>query len=874
MSDKKSLVVLLVLLMLPVVYAEVGYTFYSGADIGPVCPRSTGLFADVIQNNGDEILDVSVSSSGSAAVFATTVPTGFVLMPGQIKNIYTYITPMSSVDSGSYSLILSANANGISNGINHDVLVKDCYDYSFVANDVQKNVCPCDSEKFSFVVTNNGEYSESYLLGVDGSYKSRVVLSQNTLTLAPGESKEIFAYVQSDCEDQGEYGFSVIVDPINGKAIKSQNVKFIVDACYDFDVNTERDLINMCEHSQESVQINVKNDGSTTNDYNLKVDGPIWANLDANKLQISPGAEKTVTLELVPDYGVEGSFQITFSAVPEKGNVQAVNIFNVNVKKCYDVSVMIEKDADRICNALENTYNVVVRNQGEYAKDFFVDVSGPAWASLDETSLSLVAGEEKQITLSVAPSYDVEAKEYPITISVSAKDSAKIASSDEITIETVTREDCYDASLNVEKDSVKVYYDSTATVPVVVDNRGADMASYSLDVSGTASNFVYLNPSVVEVAAGASEVVYLYIAPSNKVNNGDYSATVTVRLDDTTIMASDSVNVKITDVPQEGDIVNPIQDSTPKESLVTKFLNWIKKVFSGGSTEEVNESLTENIVIENITQEDNVSEEIVEETPVEELPLEEDIIEEINETPVIEESQETNVLLGVSESAKFMFAGEEHKIMLSAKSGEMTILLEIQSDPIYLPMDVGDRKNVDLNGDGIVDVIVAFNGFVGGKADITYKVLDEPGVAQQEETNNNESSKSGFFSSFFTSLGNIFKGLVNGIVTYKMQLLGLVIVVIVVLLFAKTNLWKSITKFFEEEIEEEKVIAGGVAEKPKVLEKKEEKKKEPAIKKEEKKKEAVVKKEEPKKKKEEPKKEEPKPEEDDDDEFIIEFDDD
>ena len=863
MSDKKIIFVFLMLLVIPFVFAGSSFTFYSGADIGSVCPRSTGLYSDVIENNGDEILEFTVSSSGSAAVFATTVPTGFVLVPGQIKNIYTYITPMSSIDVGTYNLRLNANANGISHEINHNIVVMDCYDYSFVVNDVQKNVCPCDSEKFSFTLTNNGEYTEGYSLIVGGEYAGSVTLSQNTLTLTPGESKEIFAYAQSDCEDQGDYEFSVKVVPNKGKAVKSQTAKLIVDSCYNFDVNTDRDLINMCEHSAEVVAITVENGGSTANSYALKLDGPAWANLENNRLEIGPGASKTVNLDLVPDYGVEGNFQVSFSAVPNKGTVQALNVFNVNVKKCHDVSVKLEKDMDKICNSLENTYGVTVRNQGEFSKDFFVDLEGPAWAILDATSVSLGAGEEKQMTLSVTPTYDVVAGEYEIKVEVSAKDSNKIASSDSIKIQTVTREECYDASLNIEDNSVEVYYDSSATIPVVIENKGADVATYSLSVSGTATNFVYMNPSVIDVSPGESEIVYLYVAPSSQVNEGSYSVTVTVRLEDSTIMASESVNIKITGTPSEGDLITgDIVEDVPSESgesLFSKIVKWISNLFGGSSEEDSGmEDVTDEVTDEeDVTEGESVideTEEIVEEEPVIN-ETEEDIPEE---TP--EDLETINSLLSVGETVNFVAGGEDHTIEVSAK-GSTNVLLEINSDSIFVQLDVGDVKQVDVNGDGVEDIEVSFSGFVGNKADISYKLLagseievndgieDVTGDVTEEDTGE---ENSGFFAGFINSLGVIFTGLVDGIVAYQIQLIVLIIVIIIVVLLAKTSLWKKIIKFFEEEVEEESVAAS----KPIVEPKKEEKKVEPS------------------KKEEKPKEEKKKPEEDEDDEFVIEFDDD
>ena len=473
----------------------------------------------------------------------------------------------------------------------------------------------------------------------------------------------------------------------------------------------------------------------------------------------------------------------------------------------------------------------------------------------------------------MTPTYDVVAGEYDIKVDVSAKDSNKVASSDSMKIQTVTRKECYDAALNIEDSSVDVYYDSSATVPVVIENKGADVATYSLAVSGTATNFVYMNPSVIDVAPGESEIVYLYVAPSSQVIEGSYSATVTVRLEDSTIMASETVDIKITGNPNDGGLItgDVVEDvsSEQSESLFSKIIKWIGRLFGGGESEEdtgmddvTGDATEDDTTVDGETEDEPVvnetEDEVVDEEPVEEEPV---VNETEEETP--EEVETVSALLGVGESVSFVAGGEEHTILVSAK-GSTNILLEISSDSVFVQLDVGDIKQVDVNGDGKEDIEVSFSGFVGDKADISYTLLSgseievdggmEDVTGDVAEDTGEQSN--GFFASFVNSLGIIFTGLVDGIVAYQLQLIVLIIVIIVVVLLAKTNLWKNIIKFFEEEVEEEPVATTerSVVE-PKKEEKPKEEKKAPP-------------------KKEEKTKEEKKPEDDDEDEFVIEFDDD
>ncbi len=886
-SNKKILFLVLAVLVLP--FAKADFELFTESSPGEICPGSTGLFTDLIQNTGVDPLSFTISTSGTASAFSTAVPMGFTLYPEQIRTIFTYISPYSTTNIGTYSLDMIATTDGDAKELSHNVIVKDCYEYTLEALNQEKHTCPCESDKFDFELTNNGQFTESYTLSVEGEYASSVVLSTDQVTLNSGESEIIYAYVTTSCSDLGDYDFTLKVTPYNSNSIRTATSTMIVDPCYNFDIQTERDLLNICEHTLETVPITIENSGSTSNKFDLELDGPLWANLDRNTLTIAPNSVGIVNLVINPDYGVEGSFEMEFSATPERGEVKAYNIFDVNIKKCHGVSVDIEKSLDKICNSLENTYNVNVRNVGEYSKEYYFNVDGPDWATLDKTSATLEVGEETQLTLTINPLYDVPEASYIITVEATAKDSNKIANSDVIEVETVTKDQCYQAFVGIEENSINVYYDSSATVPVVIENKGTYTTTYDLSVTGTASSFTYLNPSSVTIDAGKSEVVYLYVAPSGQITNGDYSVTVSARLGDSSILASEKVDIIVSEsaylAPEED--VEEVQD---KGSLLDRVLDFFASFFkSEVSTEEL-------IIEEQLDGFDEVVEEIeeVEEEVEEELELEEEIVEEIlNETEeelieeVIEEPvegvvelTEVETFLLQGDTEYFLLNGEEHSIELTTMD-EGSIWITISSDPVSLNLEPGDIKEVDLDEDGVYDLKVGFVGYSeSGEAQIVYEKFSEVVTGEEAldvitaEVISDEGS-SNFFASFFTSLATIW----GSILVYKYHILGTILVVLVLYAVFKTGSHKKIMEFFEEEIEEEEVP---------ILDKKEEKK--PEEKKEEKpKKEEKKTEKKTTKKKEEEKKPAKKKELDEDTEdeleikgldeesdkedFIIEFDD-
>ncbi|MBU3940812.1 MAG: hypothetical protein KKH88_02730 [Nanoarchaeota archaeon] len=804
MSNKYVYLVLF-LLVIPVILAAGSFSVYQGQDPGGLCPGTTGLFTDVVTNDGSELMQFTVSGSGSASAISTFVPMGFSLNPGQSKTVYTYVTPRTSTRVGNYNLDLVISSNGQSKALGHDIVVKNCFEFIIEALDTEKHVCPCESDKFDIKIINNGDYVQSYDLSVEGEAANSVTLSQDGVSVGAGETKTVYAYVKADCDDLGEYGFTVIADPEIGSLVQSVYATLVVDPCYDFNVQTDQDYVTFCEHTQKVIPIKVVNQGSTSNTYGFEIDGPAWANLDVNKRDVAADDSGIVNLILSPDYGIEGDFDVGFKAITQKGDLEASNMFNVKVEKCHAVDVSIQKDSDKICNSLENTYEVKVKNTGTTEKTYNIELLAPDWVTLQGGDLTLDSGQESILTLTVAPQYDVVSAAYQIKVRAVAIDSDKLSGEDVLAITTVSVDECYQVKIGINEKDIEVHYDGTATVPIVIENKGTYKANYDLGVSGTASSFVYLNPASLEIDKDKAEVIYLYIAPNAQVVDGDYEASVSVRLGDSTILASDTINIKVLDskaVGLEEITGEAIEEVEGGASLWARIKAFFVRLFE---QKEVEEPLAE---IEDLPIEE-IFEEEVEGEPVEEV-VEEELVEEVIEEPV--ETEKLN--LDDISLGSYLFGGEgtkyglivnggEHEVTLQT-TGEDYVVLEIRSELKTLILDVGESRYLDLDEDGNPDTKVTFNGFIDGEADIQFEkisaIVNEPVEEVVEEIPEEEIIEEITEETTTETEGEGF-----GLMKYRYHFITVLVILILILLAIKTNFHKKLVDFFEEEIEEEEV---------------------------------------------------------------------
>lgn len=801
MSDKKkSLYFLMFLILISSAYA---FELTTNEQSLSLCPRSTQLFIDLVKNDGQSEQAFDVKIAGSAASWATSIPTGFVLAPNEERAIYTYLTPISNTFPANYDLDVKVSTSSEQKTARHSVIVKDCHLLKTSA-DLEKEACPKEKLTYDISITNLGEFQEIYSLKAEGQIANNVVLSESNIKLNPGEIKQVKAYVDSP-EEPGEYEFTIVADSQYSNAISSTKAKLIVKPCYNFEISSETEFIEFCDHTKQIIPITIKNLGTVDNVYDLTSDGPLWASIDNQHVEVNPSSSKTVNLILTPDYGVSGNFEINVNTLPNKGDKKAKTTIKSNIKKCNSVFIDVQAEKDEICSSMANKYNVLVKNDGQVAHSFRIEINAPEWVKIDsDKSFSLNPGDEKLLSLVVSPDFKVESGDNTITVKALASDEPAINAEDSMTIQTISKQDCYKATVKAEKKSIEMYADGSATVPINIENNGKYKSTYVLSLTDTASSFTQLNPSIVDVDSGKSEVVYAYIAPGLNIQEGTYKAIVSASLKDSTILSSDSFDIKITGV----------KNIAVKESLWSKIKNKIvvvKNYIGGFFIKNVANETIIPIIAENNTTNEAIIEPIVEKNQsVNIASIGNDIVSGIDK---IETANTTNVpeqhiaeittssianlesidlvptinkMMLESDSFNILINNESHTIKLEAVSND-SVFLSIQSNLNYVLLKTGETKSVDLNNDGTSDLEITFNGFKNGKADLTFNKF---GIKKQ-----------GIFSKLINKINSL--SFMSAIKDYQNYIIIAVILILLIVIILKTKFHKKVANFFEEEVEED-----------------------------------------------------------------------
>ncbi|MBI4159085.1 hypothetical protein HY500_02390 [Candidatus Woesearchaeota archaeon] len=775
----KEIIILLILIILLAPNLNAEFTPTTEETAKTVCQGTTSVFTAFVEGSGN----ININKEGTASSFTTIVPSGLVLNLNK-KPVFLYVTPSSKVQPGAYNLDLKINDGSLEKILPLNVNVKDCTTFE-ISGKTEKEVCGCESQQFEFEIKNTGIYQETYALSIKGEAKDFVELNKNEINLNPNKSTKIIATVKAPCNSLGIKGFSLNVESKTSNSVASIDSSIKINNCFDYNAIASTELVEICEHTKEEIKITIENTADKSNSYSLKIIGPAWANLEKKEIIVNPKDSEAVNLVLTPDYKTKGSFDIELRLEDVNGKIRKDKVIKANIKKCHDASLSIISPIETVCQSIPREVPVFIKNTGEFDKTFGLD-SDTEWASVSEKRLIIDASDEKETALKLSPNEEIKPGKYPVTLKLSSLDESNIIKEDTIEVDVITVNDCYQPSITTEN-TIEVATDNTATSALTITNNGKEKADYELSVTGTASSFVQLNPSIITIDPKKSEVVQLYIAPTTRIEKGDYTVKLTIK-------------EKGSDILEEKDITISVKEESK-----------IKKV----EIEDSNNKITGKLS---------------------------GLFGPREESKKLKEFKQETI---VRESTEFQLKGEVHNLSIE-EIKENSVTLKISSDPVIVVLFLNDAKEVDIDNNGVADLRLTLDSIENGVPiikviEINAQAIEEasgPGffskyrtwiigaivviilivlasvfLSEDEEEKEvkegteEEKIKVGRYVLAVIAIGVIAwllsrYGLLASVDLYKYYIIiGLLVLLILVVII---KYWEEISSFFEEEYEEEK----------------------------------------------------------------------
>ena len=565
MNNKLILLLLFVLFLVPVSFA---FEINSNEIAKTTCQGNTLLFTANIFGTGNFNLNLD----GSASSWSTVVPQGFVLNNNG-KTIYIYSTPNHNVVPGIYSLNLVASNQQETKTIPFKINVENCHNLQMNGEN-SKEICGGVITSYTYQLTNLGNYDETYNLNLKGP--NFITLSQDLISLKKGESKNFFAYVNKNSESSSftisasnQFGTAEIISGLD------------VNSCYDFTVSADKDFVNFCEHSEESIILTLTNTGINQDKYDITADGPQWVNIEQQSLILNPQQSGDIKLILNPDYNIKGNFDIKIT-IKSKDIIKTTTL-KTQVNKCNDLFLDIQEKEINLCNNVQTPF--LLKNTGSFEKEFRLETS-EQWALLDNYQVKLKPNDEFASNIQFNVN-NLEKGNYDVYIRALALDGSELSKNDVIKINVLDELQCHNTQI-VSNNNIKVVQGSSTTLPITIKNNGNEKLIYEISLTGDGSSFTQLNPSIVELNPDSSETIYLYSAPSVEVNPGDYNIDVSVSYNNNLLDSKKiTINVKQSEFTQKKYI-----------PFLMRIINFFDKLFAEPLKNVTNVEQPENIEVE------------------------------------------------------------------------------------------------------------------------------------------------------------------------------------------------------------------------------------------------------------------------------------
>ncbi|MFA5175795.1 MAG: hypothetical protein WC413_00855 [Candidatus Nanoarchaeia archaeon] len=410
MYFKQLIIVLSVFL---IVILNVNASIISETNEVSLCPENTHLFLDIIKNDGNSEQQYTVDLYGSALPWSASIPKGFVLKPGDIRSIYTYVTPMSNTPPGKYDLYIDVVSGASLEKAHHSIIINNC--------NMVKSVKI--SQPTTQIQTQKPIIIEK-IVEVPKIIEKRVVVEKPVIKTVVQEKQ----VVQEK--------------PVT---IKNTTKTVKVKPNYNFTVYIDRNYADICDHSQDIIPITIENTGDEINKFDISKDAPKWVHLDKKSLIIPAKTSQKFNLILEPDYNIKGIFDVKLTIDPDKGNTKAKGLVKAEVKSCNFGEVAFLSKKEEICSPVTDTFTATIKNSGSIANTYTLSLDAPEFIIFNTKTVTVSPGQEEVVLMKINNSF-IKPGTYKFKLESTL--SSKVKSSDEMELIVLTEKQCSGESIN------------------------------------------------------------------------------------------------------------------------------------------------------------------------------------------------------------------------------------------------------------------------------------------------------------------------------------------------------------------------------------------------------------------------------------------
>lgn len=391
-------------------------------------------------------------------------------------------------------------------------------DFAATVSSQNINICQCDSSSSYLTITNVGTLASRYSISIDEDYVS---LSQNTVTLLPGESARVNIFYQASCSALFSDNVKIKITSINGVTGEiDQKINFI--NCQNLAVAFEDKEIELNPCETETFKLRIKNLGNFNEVYKISIEEPMnkYVTLNYNQVSIEKNSFADIDLFFAPTCDMYGELPI--NAVVEAVNNGKISLItkNTTINQNYIFNTTLEENELFVCEGEEYETTLFLENYNNFENEFNFKIDAPKFVQFKFPEIenkgmasSLILSKESQTSIPIIINASKEKEgDYEIKIETTSKfgDVTK-----NITI-PVHVQNCYDLSIDANTKKLKMCGKDSLNHTITITNKGVKETPFSLNYIGP--NFAEFNESVLTIGPQTSLDVDLIMDDVRDIN--------------------------------------------------------------------------------------------------------------------------------------------------------------------------------------------------------------------------------------------------------------------------------------------------------------------------------------------------------------------
>ncbi len=519
----------------------VGLSPIDNAGSGPA--NSPVNYTLTVTNTGSSSASFALTTSGNA--WGTTISPSTVgpLTAGASQSVTVTVNIPAGQSNGSTDTVMvyatqtgSPTVRDAARVVTTVANATPVYGVTLTPATDAKSGNPGTDVSYTLTVTNTGNVSDSFTLGVSGAAWTTGVAPTTVGPLAAGATADVTVTVSIPAGAAGGAtdAATITATSVGDGAVSDSSVlTTTANTGYGVTLTPATDAKSGNPGTDVSYMLTVTNTGNASDSFTLGASGATWTTGVAPTTvgPLAAGATANVTVTVSIPAGAAGgatdAATITATSVGN-GAVSDSSVLTTTANTGYGVTLTPATDAKSGNPGTDVSYTLTVTNTGNASDSFTLGASGAAWTTgvAPTTVGPLAAGATADVTVTVSiPAGAAGGTTDAATITATSVGNGAVSDS---SVLTTTANTGYGVTLTPATDAKSGNPGTDVSYTLTVTNTGNASDSFTLGASGAAWTTGVAPTTVGPLAAGATANVTVTVSiPAGAAGGATDAATIT-----------------------------------------------------------------------------------------------------------------------------------------------------------------------------------------------------------------------------------------------------------------------------------------------------------------------------------------------------------